>query len=278
MTTWVLLRGLIRERRHWGNFPADFQRELGNVDVVTLDLPGNGALYREQSPIRVEDMAQFCRAELTRRGLPPPYHLLALSLGAMVAVSWCAQHPEEIEACVLINTSLRPFNPFYRRLRPQNYPALIGSLFVGLADRERTILQLTSNRRNKQDGVVEDWIAFQREFPVSRRNALRQLSAAMRFRAPRSKPQTPILILGSLQDRLVDCRCSQQLARRWQADSAFHPTAGHDLSLDDGHWIAGTINAWLKVRAREIAGGPVMFGSTRASEVIIATPKLASKE
>lgn len=252
MTTWVLLRGLVREKRHWGTFPADFQQEFADAEIVTLDLPGNGELYQKPSPTRIEEMAQFCRAELIRRGLPPPYCLLALSLGAMVAVAWCAQHPDEVDACVLINTSLRPFNPFYRRLRPHNYMRLIGALYGGIAQRERLILQLTSRRGNGQDAIIDAWVAFQREFPVSRRNAIRQLLAAMRYRAPFDKPKTPILVLGSTRDRLVDNRCSRQLVQQWQTDSAFHPTAGHDLPLDDGPWIARSVKAWLDRREKSL--------------------------
>ena len=48
-----------------------------------------------------------------------------MSLGAMVAVDWAARHPEELAGCVLINTSLRPFSPWYQRLRPANYGALL---------------------------------------------------------------------------------------------------------------------------------------------------------
>lgn len=246
-TTWVLLRGLVREQRHWGNFPDQFQARIPDATVVTLDLPGNGTLYRDASPTRIEDMAQFCRAELLLRGLKPPYNVLALSLGAMVAVAWSKAAPHEIAACVLINTSLRPFDPFHRRLRPQNYGTLLRCLFAAAAQRERLILQLTSCRGEAQAAVLEQWTGYQSEFPVSPRNALRQLWAAMRFRAPDVKPCPNMLVLGSLQDRLVDNRCSQELARRWHADAAFHPSAGHDLPLDDGAWIAQQVGAWLKV-------------------------------
>ena len=267
MTTWVLLRGLVREQRHWGKFPAEFQREFPDADLVTLDLPGNGTLYREPSTTSIEQMAQFCRRELARRGLPPPYRVLALSLGAMVAVAWSVQHPGEIDACVLINTSLRPFNPFYRRLRPHNYLQLIGVLYRNVAQRERLILQLTSNKQDALDAVLDDWVAYQREFPVSRRNAMRQLVAAMRYRAPRRAPPTPILVLGSDHDRLVDNRCSRQLARQWQTDSAFHPTAGHDLPLDDGPWIARAVKSWLAAKQTTPARSGVSSSGT--PEVII---------
>ena len=100
-----------------------------------------------QARTSVEEMAEYCRSELRARGIPPPYHLLAMSLGAMVAVAWAADHAQEIRGGVLINTSLRPFSPFYRRLRPRNYPALLKLAFLGGDDREweQSILRLTSN-------------------------------------------------------------------------------------------------------------------------------------
>ena len=69
-----------------------------------------------------------------------------MSLGGMVAVDWARRHPDELAACVLVNTSLRPFSPWYRRLRPANYPALLGFLRPWLSDRQReqTILRITS--------------------------------------------------------------------------------------------------------------------------------------
>jgi pimeloyl-ACP methyl ester carboxylesterase len=276
MTTWVLLRGLVREQRHWGDFPALFQQEFPGENIVTLDLPGNGTLYHYDSPTRVEQMARFCRDELAHRGLKPPYRLLALSLGAMVAVSWCEQAPEDVEACVLINTSLRPFSPFYRRLRPQNYLRMLLALCSGVAAREQLILRLTSNHKDKQQAALPDWLAWQREFPVTRRNAARQLLAAMRYRAPQRKPDLPILVLGSSKDRLVDSRCSQQLAAQWGLNPSLHAAAGHDLPLDDGGWIASTVKVWLL--SCNIAEQPVLLGSSGVAEVIIRPVKLAGKQ
>ncbi|MEO8807178.1 MAG: alpha/beta hydrolase, partial [Burkholderiaceae bacterium] len=62
MSTWVLLRGLTRESRHWGEFPMLLEAQLGPVQVVTLDLPGNGQRHAQASPTRVVDMAESCRA------------------------------------------------------------------------------------------------------------------------------------------------------------------------------------------------------------------------
>jgi surfactin synthase thioesterase subunit len=88
MNTWICLRGLTRESRHWGNFVEQFQQTLQAGQVVALDLPGNGRLNQQRSPLRVQDMVEHCRAELALRHIaPPPYQVLAMSLGAMVAVA-----------------------------------------------------------------------------------------------------------------------------------------------------------------------------------------------
>lgn len=247
MSNWVLLRGLMRETRHWGRFPTTLRAEIPDATVTALDLPGNGRLHLMPSLLRVEEMAEFCRLELLSRGIRPPYHLLALSLGAMVAVAWAERYPDELGGCVLINTSLRPFSPFRHRLKPRNYPSLLAALASRDAERlERLILRLTSCRANAQAEVLDAWGAYRREHPVSRRNALRQLIAASRYRAPARKPAVPVLILGSTADRLVDVRCSERLASHWRADLAVHPEAGHDLPLDDGPWVARRVGDWFK--------------------------------
>ncbi len=248
MSTWVFLRGLTREARHWGDFPTIFRGAIPNAQIIALDLPGNGALHKMASPLSVGEMAEYCRFELQARGIPPPYHLLAMSLGAMVAVAWAAHHAQEIGSGVLINTSLSPFSPFYRRLTPHNYPALLKLAFLGGDDLdwEKTILRLTSNHGEKHKEVLATWLSYRREYPVSNRNALRQLLAASRYRAPASLPSVPMLILGSRGDALVDPRCSQQLAFRWQAEIVEHPAAGHDIPLDDGHWVAEQVRNWLQ--------------------------------
>ncbi|TRZ91353.1 MAG: alpha/beta hydrolase [Rhodocyclaceae bacterium] len=246
MSTWIFLRGLTRENRHWGDFPAVFRDAIADAEIVMLDLPGNGHLNRMESPASVEQMADYCHAEAMARGLGPPYFLLAMSLGAMVAVVWARRHAQEISGCVLINTSLRPFSPFYHRLRPANYPVLLKRAVLGgsSAEWEAMILSLTSNHADSLAFILEWWSRWRREYPVSRRNALRQLWAAICYRAD-GKPAPPLLILASTQDRLVNVRCSRRLALRWKADFSEHSTAGHDIPLDDSDWVALQVQDWL---------------------------------
>ncbi|MGK5051803.1 alpha/beta fold hydrolase [Janthinobacterium sp. RB2P8] len=247
--TWILLRGLMREQRHWGEFPAILARALPGASIVTPDLPGNGRRHAMDSPTRVAEMVEFCRQDLSERGIAPPYRLLALSLGGMVAVEWAHRYPQEIARCVLLNTSMRPYSPFYWRLRWQNYRALLRQLLLGDAgSQEALILRLTSRRHaHGNPALLADWRAYQQEYPVSRRNALRQLLSAARYRAPLSRPAMPVLVMAGALDRLVDHRCSQHLARAWQADCLIHRDAGHDLPLDEGEWVAQSVARWLGV-------------------------------
>jgi len=250
MNTWIFLRGLTRESRHWGNFVEQFQQTLQAGQVVALDLPGNGRLNQQRSPLRVQDMVEYCRAEIALRHMAPPYQVLAMSLGAMVAVAWADAYPQEIKASVLISTSMRPFSSFYQRLRPANYGALL-KLLVGRATPElweRTVLRITAN--HPHDDVLPLWLALRRECPVSRVNALRQLIAAARFRAPTVQPLTPTLLLAGVQDHLVSVECSIALARAWHSPLSLHPSAGHDIPLDDGFWVAAQVRQWQKSRSR----------------------------
>ncbi len=49
-TTWILLRGLVREQAHWEGFAERLASALGDGHrVLALDLPGNGVLHRRRS-------------------------------------------------------------------------------------------------------------------------------------------------------------------------------------------------------------------------------------
>jgi pimeloyl-ACP methyl ester carboxylesterase len=149
---------------------------------------------------------------------------------------------------VLINTSLAPYSPFYHRLRPTNYPALIRLLYGSAAQRAKLILDLTSSlisRTEHRQAILEQWIAYARERPVTCANILRQLQAARCYRAAPTAPPAPVLLLAGQQDHLVNVRCSLTLAQHWHCAIRLHPTAGHDLPLDDGVWVTQQVKEWL---------------------------------
>ena len=247
MTTWVLLRGWTREAGHWGAFPDAFGAGIDAASVLCVDLPGCGTRRGERSPAHVEAIVESCRAVLRERGVAPPVHLLAMSLGAMVAIAWSTRHPEEVEGAVLVNTSVRGFGAWYRRLNLRQSGRLLSAFLSRDAEKiERNVLAMTSRRpRTDADALVSRWVAIRRERPVSRGNALRQLWAAARFRAPMPPPRVPLLVLASRRDGLVDPRCSERMAAAWNAPLAIHASAGHDLPLDDPEWVIAETAHWL---------------------------------
>ena len=82
---------------------------------------------------------------------------------------------------------------------------------------------------------------------------LAQLWAATKFRPPPADPAQRfperLLVLSSAADRLVDPRCSADLARHYGAEHRVHPWAGHDLTTDDGEWVADAAAAFALQRA-----------------------------
>ena len=245
MSTWILLRGWTREKRHWEDFPEHLAAFVPGIDVVALDLPGAGRLHARKSPSSIPRIVGEVRGELGLRVPRSRLSFLGLSLGGMVAMEWARSHPEEVERLVLVNTSARPYCHMTRRLRPSNYATIVRLMLAAPGPRrESGILQLTTTQPPDPARVAR-WEVWARQLPVSRVNALRQLAAATAYRAPPSAP-CATLVLASAGDRLVDPRCSRDLARGWNAPFAMHPSAGHDLPLDDGPWVAAQIARWLR--------------------------------
>lgn len=238
--TWVLLRGLVREQRHWEQFPALLAAQLPGDRVLCLDLKGNGLHWQEASPCSIGAMLEGVRTDLAIAGVTGPVSLLALSLGAMTAFEWMSRYPQEIERAVLLNTSLAAFSPFWHRLRPENYGRIVRAVLPGGGHerRERIILEITTNLVADREPYVRRWAGYAAERPVSLRNNLAQLLAAARYRAPANPPCCPVLLLNGAGDRLVNPRCSQRIADIFQLPLVRHPAAGHDLTLDAGAWVA----------------------------------------
>ncbi len=253
-TPWVLLRGLTREAGHWGQFAMDFGAAFPCAAVILLDLPGNGALNHQRSPSSVAEIARHCRTQLHERGVQGPVNLLAMSLGAMVAIDWMTTAPEEVASSVLVNTSVRPFSPMFHRLRPRNYLSLLAMALgatKGLAI-EATILRITSHlvRADEAQALqhIQAWTLLRKLHPVHRMNALRQLLAAARFTAVGPAPSCPVLLLASECDGLVNPACSRALHRSWHCQLNIHPLAGHDLPLDAPAWVIQKISAFMAQR------------------------------
>lgn len=244
---WILLRGLARESAHWGDFVPLLQSTFPDAQTTPLDLPGTGGFHRETSPTTIKAITDSVRRYALDKGfIQQPATILALSLGAMVAWEWMLSYPEDICGATLINTSFADLNPFYQRLRWQSYRDFAAlAMTRDMRNRESGILQLVSNRRDQNQQTIQAWEKIQNERPISLKNSFRQIVAAATYRPGDNKPQQPVLLLNAQGDRLVAPQCSEAIHKKWNLELRSHPWAGHDLSLDDGAWVAMQLKNWV---------------------------------
>ncbi len=239
---WILIRGLIRSRFHWGGFPAlleaALQQHQPGCRLWLPELAGNGERWQEDTPSGIHAMMEDIRQQLQLAGAYPQqtrFTLVAVSMGAMIASEWARCYPDEIHALHLINTSFANLSLPWQRMR---LPALFNLLRTGLppSSRERAILRWTTNMTDIS-AILPGWEAFARQHPLRWRNALTQLLSASRYRGPLQAPCDQVFCYSSQRDRLVSTVCTRRIARRWQKPLHSHPAAGHDLPLDDPHWL-----------------------------------------
>ena len=96
----VLIRGLLREARHWGKLPELLQKQYPNALILTPDIPGNGKLNHLTSPDTIEAMTDALREQVTKEYA---LQLIAISMGGMIAIDWMSRYSAEVNSAVLIN-------------------------------------------------------------------------------------------------------------------------------------------------------------------------------
>lgn len=237
--TWILLRGLIRGSFHWYSFPERLQEARPNDRVICIDIPGNGERYNENTPWSIGGMAEDIAKKIHELNLEGRIHIIAISMGAMIATDVLEKHSQMLTAPVgslhLINTSFSNFNTPWQRMKLDAVGHLIPSLF-NVATRERAILKWTSNQKDIEQ-YVSAWVDEFQQHPMTLKNATAQLLAAARYKAPKHAPIANTFLYGSSQDRLVDHTCTRSIAEKWGIPMRVHPTAGHDLPLDEADWL-----------------------------------------
>jgi pimeloyl-[acyl-carrier protein] methyl ester esterase len=234
-----LIRGLIREKGHWQTFIPELKKCFPQSKISTIDIPGAGDHYQKKSPLTISGMIIGMREEYLRLKSPgEESHLVAISLGGMIAVEWMRQYPNDFSRVTLINTSFGGISPVFHRLIPEAFLYLLQVPLLKGQKKEAHILRLVSNHQELFDRTLAHWESIQKERPVSILNSLRQMTAAARFKIGDFIPPVPVTLLGSTHDRMVSVECSRAIAQRWKLTLKEHPTGGHDLSVDDPHWVA----------------------------------------
>jgi pimeloyl-ACP methyl ester carboxylesterase len=246
---WLLLRGLLREKRHWLGFDQYFAQVVPDARVHTLDLPGIGTEEHRRSPTSVDGIVDDLRARwlALRDHHPEPWGIFSVSLGGMVALRWARRYPDDWRRIIVTNTSGadlgRPTERFTWRAVP-TFPRM--ALGRDVAFRERALLRFVTVQTERIPELADTFAEIAPPHEKFRDTAYRQLLAASRVRVGREPLPQPTLVLASAGDRLVDPVCSFRLARRIQAPLRVHPWGGHDLPLDAPGWVAEQVRHWVE--------------------------------
>jgi pimeloyl-ACP methyl ester carboxylesterase len=242
----LLVRGLIREVGHWGEFTPLIQEQFPKSNIVTIDLPGAGIHFKKQSPISIAEMVQSMRAEwLLKRDPKRPCIVVAISLGGMIIAEWIRLYPDDFKSAVLMNTSYSGYSNLFERLQFSAFTFLLKVPLLKGADKEKRILELVANDEKRREKLLPLWASISEEHPVSLPNTLRQLYAGAKFHIGDFIPRIPILIIACPKDRMVSVKCSEVIAKNWNAKIEYHPTAGHDITTDDPLWVAQKISEFV---------------------------------
>jgi len=247
--SWILLRGLAREKGHWGPFAENFRDRFPGDELLLLDLPGAGEFRDQTSPRDLNGIYQFVREKaIERTKAQTQFTLVALSLGGMVALEWMRQKPDDLAGCVLINASSKSLSPMYHRLRWQIWSRFISLIAItSPREREKAIAELIMNSEAARAAALPLWNRLAVEHPMSYMNFTNQLFAASRFKNLPMPDAVPVLLLCGLGDRLVDPSCSIQLHEKMGWPLEKHPWGGHDLPWDDGEWVLQQIASWNRL-------------------------------
>lgn len=240
----VLVRGLLREAGHW-HFLVGALKELEpDLRIYTPNVPGNGDLYKETSPVQIEQMLYAVIEQLPSD--IGRYHIIAISMGSMLGSCWAHQVPQNVASLTLINPSFARFSPINERFNLKEIPRLLISKLHGSQAFERTILNLTYPNHVLNPSILSYHLALNEKHPVKFSNALRQLFAAARFAGPEKSPSCPTQVITSSDDKLVNSLAGKRIAEAWQVAHIPFDSDAHDLPADSPTELAQYLLHWLK--------------------------------
>ncbi len=243
---WILLRGLGRGSIHWGSLPRKWIEKFPEANLELLDLPGNGWRNDEVSPSKIVEYVHDLRFHSQILKNYGKANLLSMSLGAMVAISWADLFPNEVESALLINTSSSMSWPWDRIALNSLLPMVLSQFNRDHSDFENKVYSIVSNTQVVQKEFLIPFTEERKNHPVSLLNLIRQLKAARGFRAPNptSDLASKLVFLGCPKDRFVSFRCTKKMANYYQSKIHVHPTAGHDIPIDDPDWVLNLLGEY----------------------------------
>lgn len=239
VTHLILLRGLLRGKGHWGDFPQQLEEKL-QVKVSCIDLPGVGDFLKTTPPFHIFGIAEFIHTQALKEidFSKEVVGVLGLSLGGMVALEMMAHFKGDYAKSMVVNTSSN-LSPKTKRLRKQIWMDVAKlALETNKVKREEKVVEKVVNSPEGRERAFHAWSKFIKDFKFHALTPVAQLRAASGFRpSVELRNSENICLVSSMGDLFVDPSCSELLHQRYGWQLRSHPWGGHDLAWDDPQWL-----------------------------------------
>ena len=244
--TFVLIRGLGHESRHWGSFSKLLEEQSFCQKLILSELPGSGVRLKDpcySSVSKISDDIYHTYKDLWLAH--KPLALVGLSLGGMVALDLLSKFPDLFSEFFIMNSSIGHLSPFYERMKISAMPKVLNIGFEkGFQKKARLMIELSSKLRVDDKALHKEHVKIIETAPVKFKTLVQQLCAAVLYKGPVKEIKTKGMVLYSKQDELVDHKCSMALAKFLSVKGLVHETAGHDLTLDDAEWVVQNLHEY----------------------------------
>lgn len=240
---YVFIRGLARNKYHWYGFEKLFAH---NSDIIMLDIPGNGEFNKLDSKITIEENTEILREQFLKLKKNGPYTLIGISLGGMIAIDWLNRFESDFERIIVINTSAKNLARPWQRFNLKMAIAIPMLLFSSDKVIESNILKQTLNKKKIDFELLHSALNL-RQFKTTKINFFKQLFSASKFIFPLNLNAEKLIVVYSENDRLVSSLSSKKIIELTNCRGIVHPSAGHDLPLDDAAWLFKTISDLVNV-------------------------------
>jgi len=226
------------------NFSPLIAASSGGRRFVGPYYPGAGKTPLATDPLSIEKLADTVVAAALQAGAER-FPVVGLSLGAAVAVTAAARHPEQVSALVLTVGLVHPdaqssaFVTVWRRLAEHGDYATLAELILYAASSPQTLASLSPDEHSE---VVRQ---IRRDYPAGGAAHV-ELVSRTDVRPLLASIEVPTLVVVAGEDRVVLPDTTRKLASGIEgADLIEYPVAGHIFAAAQAQRWAADVGAFL---------------------------------